>query len=138
MKQIICKLEEYTNYKIKFRYSWKTRKLPSLFTLKDPIVHKANVIYKGTCTCKEFFAGGTKRNSEVQQNQHCSLKKSSEVGDHLSINPDHNITWEMMAKTPAQTFKRKILEGFYISQLKRTLNSQKDIKITRLFRNGIT
>ena len=47
----------------------------------------------------------------------------------------------MMAKTPAQTFKRKILEGFYISQLKRTLNSQnsqKDIKITRLFRNGIT
>ena len=23
-KQIICKLEEYTNYKIKFRYSWKT------------------------------------------------------------------------------------------------------------------
>ena len=44
----------------------------------------------------------------------------------------------MMAKTPAQTFKRKILEGFYISQLKRALNSQKDIKITRLFRNGIT
>ena len=27
MKRIICKLEEYTNYKIKFRYSWKTRKL---------------------------------------------------------------------------------------------------------------
>ena len=44
----------------------------------------------------------------------------------------------MMAKTPARTFKRKILEGFYISQLKRTLNSQKDIKITRLFSNGIT
>ena len=25
MKRIICKLEEYTNYKINFRYSWKTR-----------------------------------------------------------------------------------------------------------------
>ena len=25
----------------------KTRKLGSLFQLKDPIVHKANVIYKG-------------------------------------------------------------------------------------------
>ena len=25
VKQIICKLEEYINYKIKFRYSWKTR-----------------------------------------------------------------------------------------------------------------
>ena len=27
MKRIICKLEECTNYKIKFSYSWKTRKL---------------------------------------------------------------------------------------------------------------
>ena len=29
MKRIIFKLEEYTNYKIKFMYSWKTRKLLS-------------------------------------------------------------------------------------------------------------
>ena len=105
MKQIICKLEEYTNYKIKFRYSWKTRKLPSLFTLKDPIVHKANVIYKGTCTCKEFYIGETKRNWEIRWNEHCSLKKSSEVGDHLLVNPDYNITWQIIAKAPAQAFK---------------------------------
>ena len=104
MKQIICKLEEYTNYKIKSRYSWKTRKLQSLFPLKDPIVHKVNFIYKGTCTCQEFYIGETKRNSEVRWNEHCS---------------------------------RKILEAFYIRKLKPTLNSQKDIKITHLFRNGI-
>ena len=57
MKRIICKVEEYTNYKIKFRYSQKTTKLRSLFPLKDLtdlITHQANVIYKGTCTCKEF------------------------------------------------------------------------------------
>ena len=138
MKRIICKLEEYTNYKIKFRYSWKTRKLQSLFPLKDPIVHKANVIYKGTCTCKEFYIGETKRNSEVRWNEHCSLKKNSEVGDHLLVNHDHNITCQIIAKAPAQTFKRKILEAFYIRKLKPTLNSQKDIKITHLFRNGIT
>ena len=42
MEGIIFKLEECTNYKI--RHSWKTRKLRSLFELKDPIVHKANVI----------------------------------------------------------------------------------------------
>ena len=76
MKRIICKLEEYTNYKIKFRYSWKTRKLESLFPLKNRIVHKANIIYKGRCTCKEFYIGETKRNSEVRWNGHCSLKKS--------------------------------------------------------------
>ena len=66
MKQIICKLEEYTNYKIKFRYSWKTRKLRSLFRLKDPIAQKANVIYKETSTCKEFYIDETKHNSEIR------------------------------------------------------------------------
>ena len=138
MKRIICKLEEYTNYKIKFRYSRKTRKLRSLFQLNDPIVHKPNVIYKRTCTCKEFYIGETKRNSEVRWNKHCSLKKSSEVGDHLLVNPDHNITWQIIAKAPAQIFKRKVLEAFYVSELKATFNSQKDVKITKLFRNGIT
>ena len=39
---------------------------------------------------------------------------------------------------PAQTFKRKILEVFYIRKLKPLLNSQKDIKITQLFKNGMT
>ena len=68
MKQIICKLEEYTNYKIEFRYSWKIRKLRYLFELKDPSVHQANVIYKGTCTCKEFYIGEAKRKSEVRWN----------------------------------------------------------------------
>ena len=46
MKLIIFKLEEYTNYKIKFRHSWRTRKLRSFFLLKNPIVRKANVTYK--------------------------------------------------------------------------------------------
>ena len=67
MKRIICKLEEYTNHKIKFRYSWKTRKLQSPFPLKDPIVHKANIIYKGTWTCKEFYIGETKLGSSMER-----------------------------------------------------------------------
>ena len=93
--------------------------------------------YKETCTCKEFYIGETKCNSEVRWNEHCSLKKSSEVGDHLSVNPDHNIIWQIIPKTPTQTFKRKILEAFYIRKLKQTLNNQKDIKATHFFRNGI-
>ena len=128
MKRIIFKLEEYTNYKIKFMYSWKIENY-SLFELKDPIVHKASVIYKGTCTCKEFYIRETKRNSKVPWNEHCSLKKSSEVEDHLLVNRDHNITWQIIGKPPPQTFTRKILEAFYISKLN---------KITHLFRNGIT
>ena len=67
-----------------------------------------------------------------------SLIKRFEVGDHLLVNPDHNITWHIIAKAPAQTFKQNILEAFYIRKLKPTPNSQNDIKITHLFRNGIT
>ena len=103
MKRIICKLKEYTNFFKKFKYSCKTRKLWSIFPLKDPIFHKANILYKGTCTCKQFYIGETKRNSEVRWNKHCSLKKSSGVRYHLLINPD-DITWQIISKAPAQTF----------------------------------
>ena len=138
MKGIICKLDEHTNYKIKFRYSWKTWKLRPLFLLKGPINHKANITYKGTCPCKEFYIGHTKRNSEVRWSEHCSLKKTSEVGNHLLVNPQHNITHRIITKTPVQIFKRKILEAFYFRKFKPMLNIQKDIKIKRLFINGIT
>ena len=38
----------------------------SLFPLKYSIIYKANVIYKGPCSCKEFYIGETKRDSEIQ------------------------------------------------------------------------
>ena len=109
---------------LEIRCAWKTRKSRYLFPLKDTIVDKANVIYKGTCTCKEFYIGETKRNLVVRWNKHSSLKKSSEVVDHLLVNPDHNITWQITAKAPAQIFRREILEVFYMRKLKPTLNSR--------------
>ena len=75
---------------------------------------------------------------EVQWNEHWSLKKSSEVGDHLLVNPEHHITWQIIAKAPAQTFKQKMIEAFHIRKLKPMLNSLKDINITHLNGNGIT
>ena len=89
--RIIDKLEAFTNYKVKFRYFWKTRKVRSLFVLKDPVVHRANVIYKGTCSCSEFYVGETKQNIEVRSREHCSTKKMSELGDHLLINSGHTV-----------------------------------------------
>ena len=66
ISHIIDKLEVFTNDKLKFRYLWKTRKVRSLFVLKDPIIYKANVIYKGTGSGGEFYVGETKRNCEVR------------------------------------------------------------------------
>ena len=68
--------------------------------MKDPIIHMANVVYKETCTCKEFYIRETKRNSKVRWNKHCPLKKTSEVGDNPLVNPDHNITWKIITKAP--------------------------------------
>ena len=57
ISRIIDKLEAFTNYKVKFRYFWKIRKVRSLFVLKDLVIHKANVICKGTCSCSQFYVG---------------------------------------------------------------------------------
>ena len=92
-----------------------------LFTKED--VHAKNSILEKQNVTQKF--DGTD----------IALLRKAQVGDHLFVNPDHNITWQIIAKTPAQTFKRKILEAFYIRKLKPTLNSQNDIKITHLFRN---
>ena len=88
--------------------------------LKDPVIHKANVIYKGTlltCSCNEFYVGETKRNYEVRWKEHCSAKKTSELADHLLLNPGHTVNWEILTNVLKQVNKRKISEAFYIQTL---------------------
>ena len=80
--------------------------------LKDHVVHKANVSYKGTCSCSQLYIGEAKRNTEVRWKEHCSTKKTSEVGDHLLMNPGHTVNWEILTNAPKQVNKRKILEFF--------------------------
>ena len=57
IKSIVNKLEEFTNNKVKFIYHSKTRKLKSLFPLKYRIKQKANIIYRGICSCKAPYTG---------------------------------------------------------------------------------
>ena len=104
---ITDKLETFINYIVKDRYFWKTRKIRSLFVLKNPVVHKTNVIYKDTCSCSEFYIGETKQNSEVRWRKHCSTKKSSELGDHLLLNPGHTVNWEILTNAPKQVKNEK-------------------------------
>ena len=90
------------------------RKVRSLFMWKDPFIHKANVIYKGTCSCSEFYVAETKQNSEVRWREHCSTTKTSGVCDHLLLNPGHIVNREILINAPKQVNKRKILEDFHI------------------------
>ena len=44
------KLEFYTNGKVKFNIIWPTRKIKSLFKIKDNVKHLSCVIYQGICS----------------------------------------------------------------------------------------
>ena len=46
ISRIIDKLEAFTNYKVKVRYFWKTRKVRSLFVFKDPLSTKQTLIIR--------------------------------------------------------------------------------------------
>ena len=92
IKSIVNKLEEFTNNKVTFIYHWKTRKLKSLFPLKDRIKHKANIVYKGICSSNESYIGKAKRNAEIRWKEHYSNSdKKSEVSENLLKKPGDTI-----------------------------------------------
>ena len=88
IKSIANKLEEFTN---------------NNFPLKDRIKHKANIVYKGTCSCKESYIGETKHNAKIRQKEHCSNNdKKSEVDEHLLKNSGHTINWQVITSPSHQ------------------------------------
>ena len=135
---MIAKLNEFTNNKLQIVYTWETTKLRSLFRLKDKITQVSNVIYKGECSCGDTYIGETKRNAVIRWKEHNSNNQKPEPSKHLVQNPDHVSNWSILARAPQDNKKRVILEAFFITSQKPSLNYQKDIKSLFLFRNGIT
>ena len=136
IKSIVNKSEEFTNNKVKFIYHWKTRNLKSLFPLKDRIKNKANIVYKGICSCNESYIRETKGNVETRWKEHCcNNDRKSQAAEHLLKNTGYTINWQVSTSAPHQRNKRKILQAYYITKFKPSLDNQLDIKITRLFRN---
>jgi len=131
-------LDSYTDNEYRFQIVWTTRKLRSLFQIKDKVIYKANVIYEGNCDCGEKYIGETVRNTITRWKEHESKSSKSEVSRHLQNNSQHNFRWKPITQAPKETIKRKILEAFYIKKYKPTLNDQLDLKTLNLFRNGIT
>ena len=85
---------------------WQTRQIKSLFNLKDKNTHRSHEVYEGYCSCGVDYIGETKRNAEVQIDEHSNLSNDSETARHLRENPTHS---------SAQSFhKRRIIEGLII------------------------
>ena len=61
VKTFISKLNYFTNEKCKFNVVWNTRKVQSLFPLKDKVDHYSCVIYLGDCSYDQNYIGETVR-----------------------------------------------------------------------------
>ena len=59
VKRFISKLNYFTNEKCIFHVVWNTRKVQSLFPLKNNVDYYSCVIYRGDCSCDRNYIGGT-------------------------------------------------------------------------------
>ena len=137
-KQFLKKFHKFTDDKFNIVIKWNTRKIKSLFPLKDRNPHPANVIYQGVCSCGLSYVGETVRNAETRWAEHNNPLHNSEPSSHLTQNIEHEFDWTILSRAPKKERKRKILEAFYIAKLKPVLNDQVKSHSLSLFRHGVT
>ena len=116
---------------------WQTKKVKTLFKLKDPNPYPACVIYEGTCTCNVKYIGETERNAVTRWAEHDNRNKSSEPARHLKLNPQHKFEWKIICRAPKRDKDRKNLEACFIALKKPSLNNKVESNCLVLFRNGI-
>lgn len=138
INKILKQLEQFCNEKFCFKVIWNTRKIKSLFPVKDKVKHHSNVIYEGKCSCDERYVGETKRNAEIRWREHQSNDGKSEPAKHLQKHPGHSFEWKILSKAPRDTKKRKVLEAYFIRLIRPSINDQLDIRFLNVYRNGIT
>ena len=117
---------------------WVTRKIKTLFPLKDKVHHKCCTIYEGLCSCNEKYIGESDRCSHTRVNEHENVNHGSEPSKHIKENPTHKFNWRIIARAPHETSKRKILEALYIRKFNPKLNDKVNSAKLRIFPNGIS
>ena len=66
VKSFISKLIYFTNEKCKFNVVWNTRKVKSLFPLKNKVERYSCVFFRGDCSCDQNYIGQTVRNAKIE------------------------------------------------------------------------
>ena len=120
----------------KFCIIWDTRKIKTLFPLKDKLSHHISVIYEGVCDCGANYIGETDRNDVLRIAEHEDVRLTSEPAKHLASNANHAFSWKVIRNAPHKRAHREIIEAFFVYSLKPSLNT-KTRKLT-LFHSGIT
>ena len=139
VKFFMNKLEIFTNYRVKFNTVWNTRKMKSLFNYKDKKCHYICVIYRGICLWGADYIGETVLNARLLWNKNENgIDKNSECAKHLNKSDNHEFKCSILSLAPKVSFKRKILEAYFIKKLNPILNNQLNCDILTLFRNGVS
>ena len=77
------------------------------------------------------------RNVKIRWNEHESrIDKNSQCFKHLQEHSSHGFHWSVLSVAPRNTFKRKILEAYFI-KIMVPLNSQMNNDVLKPFRNGV-
>ena len=128
----------YTNGKVTFNIIWSTRKIKSLFEIKDNVKYFSCVVYHGICSCENNYIGETIRNVVTRIDEHEQPNGKLEPSRHLKNNPGHQFNWMLLSRAQSHRLKRKTLEAYFIKQLNLSLNDPLVREILTLFRHGVT
>ena len=138
-KDFIKKFHKFTNNNFRLAISWKTRKMKTLFKIKDNNLYPACKICYGECEhCRDKYFGETVRNTVTRWSEHNNPDHKSEPAEHIKRNIDHVFNWKILCPAPSQKHLRKNLEAIFIALYKPSLSDQKSFDRLMLFRNSIT
>ena len=139
-KHFLSKVNEFTNNSFKICVVWQTRKVRTLFKLKDKSQYTSCVIYQGTSNDNNNikYIGETKFITTHRWEQHNDPTHDSSPAKYLRDHPEDSFNWQVLSMASTNTNKRKIHEALFINKYKPTLNYQIAHKKLNLFKNGIT
>ena len=101
------KFDKFTNDTFDVRIKLITKKVKTLFRVKDKSLHQACKIYNGVCSFGKSYIGETIRNVEVRWNEHNNPIKKSNPSKHIKDNLDHAFNWSVLTNPHRICFNEK-------------------------------
>ena len=114
-KHFLKKFHHFTRNNFDIAISWETRKIQTLFHLKDKKLNPACKIYYGVCECGEDYICETNRNTITRWSEHHNPTKDSETAKHLNKHINHVFTWKILCQASKKTDIRKNLKAIFIA-----------------------
>lgn len=104
----------FTNEKYRILVNWITKKVKSLFPLRDQNIYPVCKIYHGLCSCKENCLSESKCNVTTSYGKHqlCPTHDSGPA-KHLDKNIQHSYSWIILANSYKNQNKRELRSDIY-------------------------